>query len=138
MNLVVVASRACDPAQAAAFAVDELADLPEGSQVFLRKPTGKPARRFELAVAVAATKLGVTVRWWSPGPGGRKATFVRDVEMVAAADRVVAYFAENLEMEGGTGHVVEKAQDQNKPCRAYAIVDGSLKWIGGHDSEDQA
>lgn len=138
MKLVVVASRKADPAMAVAYAVEELAKLPEDSQVFLRKPTEKPARRFELAIAVAATRLGIGVRWWIPGKGGRQATFLRDVAMVQAADEVLAYFAENAEMDGGTGHVVDKALDQNKPCRAYAIVDGSLKWVGGHDSEDQA
>ena len=133
MNLVLVASRSVDPAVAVPYALEEIAKLPEGSVIFLRKPTAKPARRFELALVVGATLLGVGVRWWEPGPGGRKATFLRDVSMVGAADEVVAYFSEKAEMDGGTGHVVEKALDQNRPCRAYSIVDGRLKWIGGHD-----
>ena len=138
MNLVVVASRNADPAIAVPYALEEIAKLPEGSVIFLRKPTGKPARRFELALVVGATLLGVGVRWWEPGPGGRKATFLRDVAMVGAADEVVAYFAEDAEMGGGTGHVVEKALDQNRPCRAYALVGGGLKWIGGHDGTDDS
>lgn len=137
MKLVVVASRKVDPAVAVAYALPEVAKMPPESTIFLRKPTAKAAHRFELAMAVGAINMGVGVRWWSPGPGGRSATFLRDVSMVEAADGVLAYFAEDSEMGGGTGHVVDKALDQNKPCRAYSVVDGRLKWVGGDDAEEQ-
>lgn len=138
-RLVVAGSRTVPVPQALACAVRELAELPDDSEVFLRKPTKKPASSFEMGVALIAIKLGLNVRWWEPGPGGRQATFLRDVNMVGAADEVLAYFTEDEVMSelSGTAHVVEKALDQGRPCRAYAIVDGTLKWVGGSDQEGQ-
>lgn len=139
MKLVVAASRSIDLKFVLPHAWAEISKLEEGSWVFLRKPTKKPASAFELAVAALASAAELNVRWWEPGPGGRQATFLRDVNMVDAADAVIAYFTEGEEMhpEHGTGHVVEKAQDVGRPCRAYSIVDGQLKWVGGYDPEDQ-
>lgn len=135
-NMVLAASRSVPYAPAVAAATLEMAKLPNDSWVFLRKPTKKPASPFELAVAAAASNLGINVRWWTPGPGGRQATFLRDVAMVEAADEVVCYFTEEEEMTGGTGHIVEKALDRGRRCRAYSIVDNALRWVGGHDPED--
>jgi hypothetical protein len=133
MKVTIVGSRSLDPLAAQPFFVKELAALPEHSEIQLRKPTTRPARVFEMTVAVCALTLGHSVQWWEPGPGGRQATFLRDVAMVEASDEVIAYFTEDEEMTGGTGHVVEKALDRARLCRAYSIVDGDLKWVGGYD-----
>lgn len=137
-NIVIAASRTVPVHIALGYVAHELAALPPGSSVFLRKPTKRPASRFEMGVAVMATKLDLLVRWWEPGPGGRQATFLRDVSMVSAADEVLAYFTEAEVMTGGTGHVIDKALDQAKTCRAYSIVGGELRWVGGQETEDQA
>ena len=101
--------------------------------ILLRRPTDRPLRPFEALVASLAKTLGYDIETRSPGPGGRKATFVRDVDLVAAADEVVAFFSEKDEMDGGTGHVVEKALDQGRTVRAYTIVDGESRLIGSWD-----
>lgn len=98
--------------------------------VLLRKPTARPLRPFEALVSSIATALGYEVKTFSPGPGGRAATFSRDVEAVAAADRVIAYFPADDEMEGGTGHVVDKALDQERPCEAYVLDGDEIRLFG--------
>lgn len=103
--------------------------------VLVRKPTSKPLRPFEALVASLATALGYEVDEWEPGPGGRKATFLRDVEMVSASDAVVAIFPEGEEMDGGTGHVVEKALDQGRTVTAYVFIDGELRLFGSQENE---
>ena len=140
MNLVLAASTTIPLKDVLPHIWGAVSPLPEGSWVHLRKPTKKPASPFELAVAGIAAQCDVNVRWWMPGPGGRQATFARDVQMVEAADEVLVFFTEGEEMhpQRGTGHVVEKALDQGKRCRAYSVVDGELKWVGGHDPEDSA
>jgi hypothetical protein len=101
--------------------------------ILLRKPTNKPLRPFEALTASLATALGMKVEPYEPGSGGREATFARDVALVAASDSVVAVFPEGDEMNGGTGHVVEKALDQNRPVNAYVVIDGSLRLFGAQD-----
>jgi hypothetical protein len=139
-KVALVASRTLSLAEVFPWALEELRELPEGSWVHLRKAMRGSASQFSLAMAVLATELELNVRWFRPGSGGRQATFIRDVEMVAASDEVVAYFAEGEEMgvESGTAHVVEKALDQGKTCRAYVIIDGDRRLVGSHDAEDQA
>lgn len=104
---------------------------PAATTVLLRKPTNKPLRPFEALVASLATALEVKYECGEPGPGGRKATFTRDIELVGAADAVVAFFPAGEEMDGGTGHVVEKALDQAKPVNAYVVENGQVRWLGG-------
>jgi hypothetical protein len=104
---------------------------PAATTVLLRKPTNRPLRAFEALVAGLATALGIRSETREPGPGGRKATFVRDIDLVEAADRVLAFFPAGEEMDGGTGHVVETAQNQAKPVIAYVVENGQVRWLGG-------
>ena len=105
-------------------------------EILLRKPLRRASRPFEALVASLAGVLGLRVSDWIPDPGGRAQVFLRDVEMVQDADEVVAFFPEDAEMSGGTGHVVEKALDQHKPVRAYAVVGGNLILVGSDNESD--
>jgi hypothetical protein len=90
-------------------------------------------RPFEALVASLATTLGHTPRAFVPEPGGRSKVYLRDVEMVGAADEVVAFFQDGDEMTGGTAHVVEKAIDQRRPVRAYALSGDQMRLIAEED-----
>ena len=83
--------------------------------------------------------MGWGVAWFTPDPGGRERVFFRDIEMVAKADVVICVFPEGDPMGGGTGHVVEKAQDKGVPVYAYtSATDQPQSWtrLGEWDPED--
>ena len=64
-------------------------------------------------------------------------TFFRDIEMVSKADLVLCIFHEGQPMEGGTAHVVEKAQDKRVPVYAYTSDDdGRWTRLGEWDPDD--
>lgn len=87
---------------------------------------GKP----EFALASAATIMEWPVEWFQPEPGGRDQVFYRDIEMVSKADVVLCVFDSTAPMEGGTAHVVEKAQDRGVPVYAYTAIAGEeWKWV---------
>jgi hypothetical protein len=66
-----------------------------------------------------------------PSRGG---TFVRDLSLIKDADKIIAIFAPDRIMEGGTGHIVNKALDERKEVEAYTIDDaGELVLVGGHN-----
>lgn len=92
---------------------------------------------FEFAVQLVCTQLSIPVELFIPEPGGRDQVFFRDIEMVREADLVIAVFSENAPMEGGTAHVVEKAQDRRVPVYAYTD-DGEGHWtrLGEWDPDD--
>jgi hypothetical protein len=66
-----------------------------------------------------------------PSRGG---AFVRDLKLIADADKIIAIFAPDRVMEGGTGHIVNKALDERKEVEAYTIDDtGELVLVGGNN-----
>ena len=69
-----------------------------------------------------------------PSQGGAD-NFMRDIELVKDADEVLAFFdPDTLHRDDtGTGHVVEVALSQGKPCKAYTTVNGTLVWAGESD-----
>ncbi len=141
MKAVIVGSRALElDGDVAAHILHELIGLGERGfdEILLRKPLHRAARPFEALTASLAGVLGLTVTLCIPEPGGRAQVFLRDVSMVSASDEVVAFFPEDAEMSGGTGHVVEKALDQARPVRAYAVVKGELVLVGSDDDYTQA
>jgi len=75
---------------------------------------------------------------YRPGGGvGRAGVFFRDIEMVSESDLVLALFPESDPMEGGTAHVVEKAQDQRVPVYAYTVDDDlKLHRLGEWDADE--
>lgn len=134
MKLCVVGSRAIEVDGAVAVHIVELlSKLPKDSTVMVRKPMTRSLRPFEAMVTSMAATMGLRAETFAPEPGGRGKVFSRDIEMVAAADEVVAFFADGDEMTGGTAHVVDKAIDQQKPVRAYAIAGPELRLIADED-----
>jgi hypothetical protein len=79
----------------------------------------------------AAKVMGFQTKTW-PGKGGAD-NFIRDVEMVKAADIVYAFFEADSVGEGGTQHVLDKALDQRKPIRSYTF-DHRLILVGSSDA----
>lgn len=91
--------------------------------------------QFEFAVHLACTVLSIPVVLFKPEAGGREMTFHRDIEMVGDADLVVCVFPDHAPMEGGTAHVVEKAQDKGVPVYSftYDAEKDSLSRLGEWD-----
>jgi hypothetical protein len=100
----------------------KLAALPADAWVLLRKPaSGNPAA-YETFVAELCGSLGISVEWRTPDTGSnRSGTYERDVTMIRAADLLIAYFdpATPLGENTGTGHLVERAIEEDTDCEAY-------------------
>lgn len=134
MKVCIVGSRSLEiNGDVALHIVTTLVDLPPESEILIRKPLTRSLRPFEAMVAALGGSMGHTVTEYVPEPGGRSQVFLRDVEMVRDADEVVAFFADGDEMSGGTGHVVDKAIDQQRPVRAYAVEPTRLRLIAAED-----
>lgn len=99
----------------------------------MRAPNSGEPGIFERAMNEMAKTLWLSVEWFRPdldlGPG---ATFHRDIDMVKSADLVLAYF-KDLEMSGGTAHVVQAAIDFDTPVFAYGYTRQGFTRIGEHD-----
>ena len=111
--------------------------VPRGATILLRRGVKADPGVFELLVREVVQQSGhLSYRWMMPEPdSGAGAAFNRDNEMVSAADLVLAFFAPNHTMEGGTGHVVETAIDRNVPVYSFTIDDTSLTRVGDHDPD---
>lgn len=71
-----------------------------------------------------------------PSRGG---AFVRDLVLLNAADKVIAVFAPDRIMEGGTAHIVNKALDERKEVEAYTVDDeGELVLVGGNNPREDS
>lgn len=106
--------------------------------VLLRSSRAGIENQFESAVNLACSVLDIPVTLFQPEPGGRDMVFHRDIEMVGKADLVVCIFPDDAPMEGGTAHVVDKAQDQRVPVYSYTYdaANGTLHRLGEWDPED--
>jgi len=137
-RIAIVGSRSLEPSgHVANVVLDELIELSTTDEIdiLLRKPLFKDTSPFERLVAELATTLGCGVTWFRPRAGGREGVFGRDIDLVSSADEVIAYFPDGEEMTGGTGHVVEKALDQECPVRAYVVAGGTVRWVGGNERD---
>jgi len=125
-----------DLAEVAGHLLQQLAALPPNATVLLRRPRGDLPGDFEMLAKNLCDGLSIPVEWRIPEVGGRSATYLRDVSMVSAADAVVCYFHPDAILEGGTGHLAEKALDQDKPLYTYAAIEpGEVVWVGGIEPE---
>lgn len=137
MKVAVVGNRALVLEQVVDHLLRTLVSLPVDTVVLLRKGRKTPAGDFESLTQALCLQLHINYEWCVPDEGGREAVFQRDISMVDQADAVVAYFAPDSVMEGGTGHVVEKAMDVDRPVFAYAPTGpGLVTWVGGHTPAD--
>jgi hypothetical protein len=108
-----------------------LTKLPPRSTVLLRKPMHEDPNPIESLIGDLSPTLGIAVEWYSPEPGGRTATFLRDVKMIERSDVLIVYFHPEHVMEEGTGHLVEKATDRDMPVWAYTwSEEHGLEWVG--------
>ncbi|HEX5016537.1 MAG TPA: hypothetical protein VFX15_03000 [Actinomycetes bacterium] len=111
--------------------------LPAQTTVLLRRGNASDPGRFERLVReiIRSYAVHLEYRWVMPDPAaGPGAAFLRDNEMVAASDLVLAFFAPGRMMEGGTGHVVESAIDKNVPVYSF-ILGETLARVGEHDPD---
>lgn len=137
MKVALVGSRAVDVREISGHLLKTLVSFPEGTIVLLRKGRTTPPGDFEVFTQALCLQLGINFEWCQPDEGGREAVYLRDIEMVTKADAVVAYFDADSVLSGGTGHVVEKAMDADKPVYAYAPSgQNTVDWVGGHEPAD--
>jgi hypothetical protein len=138
MNIAVVASGTVQRSAAVPI-VTALLDSVDKKDVtlLLRHPLNGSAKPFEAALAyrVLSRHRHAAIVWCKPDlkHPGRAGTYVRDVHMVESADLVIAFFTPDSLMRGGTGHVVEKAWEQEKPVIAYELDGNHLRWVGSVD-----
>jgi len=120
--VIFAANRSLPLAAVANHTLMQLAALPMDAWVMLRKPaSGKPAA-YEILVAELCGSLGISVEWRQPDVGkNRSGTYERDVSMVRAADKLVAYFDPETPLgeNTGTGHLVQRAIEEDRPVEAY-------------------
>ena len=130
MNIVMVGARAFPIIKAGVEICDLLGKLSRDTVICTRGGEHGP----DAFIAEAAKAMGFTVRRF-PGEGGAS-NFIRDVEMVNAADAVYAFFEAEHIGEGGTQHVVEKSLDQRKRTYSYTWTSrGGLTLVGGDDGD---
>lgn len=130
MNVGMAASGDFPVAAAARGILRVLVGLPPNTKILLRRGLHSEPGVFETLVAQLCDSLGIEYAWRRPEPGGRGATFRRDVSLIGAADGVIVFFHPDRIMEGGTGHLVEKAIDANVPVWAFTYNEGIIDRVG--------
>ena len=135
---IAIAGSSTLPAQAALPAFNFLLTAVYNPVLLLRRGISTPPGRVEFVLALQAKLMDWKVEWYVPQPGGRDRVFYRDIDMVAKADVVLCVFPRNAPMEGGTSHVVEKAQDRGVPVYAYTFdpINGHWERLGEWDPHD--
>lgn len=105
--------------------VDTLLALGE-DVVFLTR--GSPG--FDAFVMAVAPLIGR--RCFSYPSSGGADNWLRDIELVKDADEVLGFLDPDSlsDPQTGTGHVLEVALQNEKPTKAFTVVDGSLVWAG--------
>lgn len=138
MKIAMVGSRDLNLRVYAGAILLEVANLEPGTSVLLRKGNTTPINPFEQFVAELASRLGHPVVWCTPEVGkGREATYERDIAMADKCDAMIAFFPPDKVMDGGTGHVVEKAIDANRRVDCYIVEKGAKTWVAGHEPDDR-
>lgn len=101
----------------------------------VRVPRGsdEPTTMLEQFVVKIAPDLGRVVARCRAISNRREAIYARDWQMVQSARQVVAFFAPDQEMEGGTGHVVTSALARNIPVEAYRMGETGCPELLGSD-----
>ena len=136
LTLAIAASRTVRPQWVIGPLTDLLNHLPP-SLLLLRTGAHTNPGPVERMVFVLANFTGHEVRWCVPEEGrNRTGTYVRDVEMVQAADAVVALLHPDEDPLGtsGTAHILQKAIDANRTLFAYAAGPEGFEWIGSVDA----
>ncbi len=105
--------------------VDLLREFPEDTVFLTRGSEGFD--RFLMGVSTLIERRCFAY----PSQGGAD-NWLRDIELVKDGDEVICFFAPDAltDYDTGTAHVLETALNQQKPARAYSVVNGSLVWVG--------
>jgi hypothetical protein len=131
MKVAIVGSRTLDLEMVSIPLLDTLTKLPFGAEVLVRSGNLE-MQAFEQLTFRLCAALSIPVAIRTPDLGtGRAGVFDRDIRMVEESDAVIAFFDPEHVMLGGTGHVVEKAIDKEKPTYAYEVDADGLRWVGG-------
>lgn len=133
LRFVFAANHTIPLPQIANALVRRLAELPMRSTVLLRESLHEGVAPFEKLAAELCDTLGIRYEWRKPDPGGRASVYNRDVSMVRSADHVVTYFDPATPMQGGTGHIIDRAIEEEVTCEAWAVCPpeaGSSTWSG--------
>lgn len=140
MKIALVGSSRLDMSKAAGPLLKEMSKLPEGTVVLLRRPAHRSEEMgmFEQVASQLCTAFGFEVEWCIPDINeyeGRAATFERDIRMAERGDRVIAFFPAGGVMSHGSGHVVEKFHDVDKPSECFEVDgEGAYQWVGGMEA----
>lgn len=134
MNVAMAGSHDLPLSKAANGILKVLVGLPPNTKLLLRRGKHTPPGPFERLVAQLCDSLAIEYEWRRPQEGGRSATYLRDVSMADAADGVIAFFHPERIMDGGTGHLVEKAMDAGRPVWAMTVGDEGLERVGEIDA----
>lgn len=124
---VIIAGGRDLPAGSSSFAFPVLDALEEEDTVLLRKPKYAEASHFESIIAAYCHYRNVPFRFYEPNPTeetpGRASVFVRDIDMVADADRMVLFLSRAAALAGdsGTYHLLEKGIDAGIRIDAFTI-----------------
>lgn len=106
------------------------------TSVAVRVPRGsdEPSGALERFVAEISPGLGRVVTRCRAATNKKGDVYKRDYEMVEQAVEVLAFFAPDQEMEGGTGHVVQAALARSIPVEAYRMGEtGHPELLGSDD-----
>jgi len=126
MKVVVAGSRSL-PAGASSFAFPLLDALGEDDVVLLRKPKHAEANHFESIIAAYCRYRNVGYKFYEPQPTedapGRASVYVRDNDMLDAADRVVLFISRDAVTEGnsGTFHLLERSINSDIAVDAFSV-----------------
>lgn len=106
-----------------------------GTVLGVRAPrsANTPVTQLEKFIWEVGTSLDRVAHMFIPISNKKSDTFKRDYELVEGALGVLAFFAPDQEMEGGTGHVVQAALARDIPVEAYRMADSGHPELLGSD-----
>lgn len=133
-RIVVAGSRDVDP-HVAYILLNIIEKIPDPTVILRRGRETEPGP-LESEIAAECRAVGIPIEWRVPAGGGREEVFFRDLDMVTKADLVLAVFSPERAMQGGTGHVVDKAIDLRVPAYAFTFAEGPLERLGEFDPDD--
>jgi hypothetical protein len=97
------------------------------------------ANGIDAVVAGLCLMYGHPCEMYSMEGPSRGGAYVRDLNLINDADKIIAIFAPDRVMEGGTGHIVNKALDERKEVEAYTIDEqGELVLVGGNNPRTES
>jgi len=135
--LVIVGSGALWPTpEIISIALSRIIDTDPVIPLGVRVPRGsdEPTTPLERFVAEVGPSLGRVIKRCRADTNKRGDVYRRDYEMVEHSVAVLAFFAPDQEMEGGTGHVVQAALARNIPVEAYRMAETGRPELLGSDA----